>query len=547
MDHTLYEDSLYNSDEPEIFSDKAVQWIQDSNNSNYNGQIIFDLSTLANNGKFVAWSESFIEVPLVIGVSSSANNAINSFVTGLKNGSYQLINSVQIDYNNTTLVSLTPYTNFFINYKVLSTWSNDTLQKWGTSTFVAPDDTLGFQYLETNAASARGTGVSNNGVAPEAADFSTTASGLDNSGFLKRLQLNGPVGGAYTGLAVSSTQSLNNSGFNNVVAVTANRLYQFNLLLTMRMKDVTDLFCKMPLVKGGQVRMIINYNATSTLFAYVNAGTTWNIAANASLSQTYGTSCPWMASSGAAGQPSRALGNNAAITIANNVGSLNLGGTVLRNSILSSCRFYAPCYSMHPSAQANYLAEKTKLVEYIDIFNFNIPSVAANERFNTILSNGIIAPQYVLVIPVLSTIDSVISYPEYLSPFDSCPGTSAPYGSITNFNVRIGGRPIWAQNFTYDFESFMNEVSRINALNGGVDQELTSGLISMSDWQRGYRFYVCDVSRFIAADDFLPKSVSVEGTNNNGLPMSYVTFIAYKRKIIIDLETGALIKTPQQA
>ena len=165
-------------------------YIQDQNSGVYNGQILFDTSVLSNSGQWLAYSEAYIQIPFVMTFQSStdvsaANAYVQGFAMGLKNGYYQLIDSIQVDYNNKNIIGLQPFTNFFVNYKVMSSFSADDLKKWGPTIGFNPDSAGSGSYAA--AANANGDGSSNNVVNPASA--LTYASQIDpyNAGLLKRL------------------------------------------------------------------------------------------------------------------------------------------------------------------------------------------------------------------------------------------------------------------------------------------------------------------------------------------------------------------------
>ena len=64
-----------------LFSEKQMVYIPDSNGNSYpNSQILFDLASISNSGKFVDWKNAVLTVPLVLNLSatggsfSTANN-----------------------------------------------------------------------------------------------------------------------------------------------------------------------------------------------------------------------------------------------------------------------------------------------------------------------------------------------------------------------------------------------------------------------------------------------------------------------------------------
>ena len=135
-----------------------------------------------------------------------------------------------------------------------------------------------------------------------------------------------------------------------------------------------------------------------------------------------------------------------------------------------------------------------------------------------------------------------LNIPSYQSMFDSAPGTSSPLAAITNFNIQVAGENLFQQNFQYDFQTFINETSSLNAINGGASTSLTNGLIGHLEFENGYRYYVGNTSRRIESENSVPKSIVVQGQNNTSKAMDYICFIVFKRKITIDMKSGEIIE-----
>lgn len=85
------------------------------------------------------------------------------------------------------------------------------------------------------------------------------------------------------------------------------------------------------------------------------------------------------------------------------------------------------------------------------------------------------------------------------SVFDTAPGTTAPLADIIQFQVQLGGQNMFQQNFQYDYESFINETSAMNATDGGLSTGLTNCLIGHYEWEDQYRYYGWDLSLKIAS------------------------------------------------
>ena len=183
-----------------------------------------------------------------------------------------------------------------------------------------------------------------------------------------------------------------------------------------------------------------------------------------------------------------------------------LGG---KSNPLGSCRIYTPLYQMTPEFQAKYLASgKVKTIKYNDIYHFLVPNVSQGSMVNAILSNGIANMKRLVVVPILSASANGNISP-LLSPLTSDGGTPTMQLSLSNFNVQISGKNIYQQNQEYDWEQFIWEVRPSNNINGGLNDGLSTGLISQLDWQNQFRYYVVDLSRRVPSEDNVPKSLTL--------------------------------------
>jgi hypothetical protein len=277
----IYDDVSMHEQIEKPFTAKEMQVIYDSNNGDYNNQILFSTGQLANTGKYVDYQNAYIEVPVTMVLSASTAIAgANPFMMGLKDGSIQLIDSIILQYNGTNMVQQSIFTNVIQHFKILSSWTQDDLTKWGDSTLTYPDTTTGFRYTNNTAgsgtASPYGDGTSNNvvnPVTPAAITGAGTAStwqtgGLQgsNSRFLQRMQATAykpaeTVGqtqatGPLTPISATNVPQIAKKSFTN----PSGNLYVWQLLLTIRLKDMSDFFNKLPIMKASRIDLTINFN-----------------------------------------------------------------------------------------------------------------------------------------------------------------------------------------------------------------------------------------------------------------------------------------------
>jgi hypothetical protein len=551
-DDVVYELSQENQNVPEHFSDRQMIWVNDTNNRSYNGQVSFECSSFTNSGRWINYSEGFIQIPLVWGWASSVDRSAEltgALGLGLKNGYHQLIDSLEVLFGNLSVTQNVSFSNIFNTFKMLTTFSQDSLAKYGALLNFFPDSWESSGYVPTT--DVYGFGTFNNNVVYTLPNYSANASYPTgtvrvNEGFLKRLYntnipatLNDP-----TKTQTTVPWAFNTSGYNALgrahwrsTGAGIGRVYYTQAIATIRLKDISDFFAKLGMTKNAYIKFTINTNTANCLLPiaggdskYVPAGTQINL---------QGRSNPLMISANVANS-ALAVASAAAqdISIGIGVGTLTIAGQSITNSMMSSCRLYVPSYQMLPEAESQYLElHPTREIVYQDLYPFVIGSVPGGQAFSQILSNNVINPQYVLTVPFINSASgnnvTGTTLSPLSSPFASEPGTSSPGLSISQYNVQVSGRNIYQQNINYDFENFVSEIAQINALNGGQLDDFSSGLLSYDMWNSCYRFYVTDLSRGSVLDSMVPKAIQVSGVNSTTKIVDYYGFVVYKRKITI--------------
>lgn len=517
-------------------------YINDTNNGSYNSQITMDFSQIANSAKWASWSEATLEIPFTVVVENKsgtdADALINSFMVGLRNGAFNLINSLTVTYNNTNIVQLTDYTNHFITFKLMTSLSQSDLEKWSGSLYFSPDGSSSFE----SGTGPSGVGFTNNrpSVGPTGADMSTHKfpGSSANEGLYKRC-LN-PVDLTSTGNFYSTMideSKCNQQGLSYFKKAAAN-VYTYSIVATIRFKDLSDVFDKLPLVKGAFITMVLNYNSSTQTITSSGSGGTLTC----SVPNIVGQTNPIIVNSSDEWQPNNWLqGITGSFHISNNIASAKTStGVSYSNGILTACRMSIPIYTMNPSFEEQYVSQGIKEIYYTDIYQYTIKNIPKNGQINQLLTNGISQPLYVVVIPYLNKSSTGCDLDQYVNPFASEPGTTSPCGLITNFNVQVSGSNIFQQNQQMDYDTFLNELRQINAINGGNSTGLTSGLIDQTKFQYGFRYYVADLSRRLPRDD-VSRSIQILGQNNTNLTFDYICFVGYQRALKIDLRSGSLV------
>jgi hypothetical protein len=415
---------------------------------------------------------------------------------------------------------------------------------------------------------------------------SNVAPSLTNS--LTSNQVSLLAGAASTATYPVSTASGYNQIFQSYVRkASTTRSIVFDAVI--RLKDIADFFQKCPLLKGSTMRIYLNTNQvyfTVGVCAAVVAGTVSTTSGSAgSVMAQSNTGCialtsapiilggggtnPVMVASMDLGQGSYELvpalpGLKTVVPSAPE--SVKIGLSIVRTQFTSgqftdtvsapvtSVRLYAPAYTMSPIAEQRYLSlTPSKKIVYNDLFQYSFTGVTSGQTFSFLVTNGIPNIRGILVIPLLpkasngtaSTYDTTtplagITASSLLSPFSTTGGTPDPI-SLTNFQIQISGKNLFINNLQYDFETFLEQLSCSNQLNGGLTTSLSSGLIGFEDFEGLYRYYYGNAGRSVPSEDGVAKAVQVSGTNNSPVTIDFMVFIEFERQITVDVRTGARI------
>jgi hypothetical protein len=534
-------------------AEKQVLYVSDSNGNSYNGQIRLDTRILSSQDLWNDYSEGHLELPYQITYKSSADatgaGVVNGFMLGLKCGYHQLTDQIQVSLNGTSVVQQTPFSNLHMSYRMMTTWSDDDLSKHGYFCGFYPDSSGSHSF--SGAASRNGGGMSNNVVALPSANglhvwsLGAAANGslrATNSGLLQRLELTSfPATSndqGYGGLATINTSGFASSVGKNYVSDNGqgglNRIWTWNILACIRLKDLADFFDKMPITKGSWITMTVSYNSSSFEVTSAAAPNPTMIL-NGQPTINTGRTNPVMVSSANVNNPCVSLVNGA------NSVSCSVGGAYAS----LGARIYVPSYRIKPGYEAQLLKRNpVKKFKYCDIINYNITGVLTTTSFRQIITNSIKNPRAVVVIPQVnpaSNSDGNININPLHSPFDSSPHTTCPMGAINNFNVQLNGKNVFQENYYYDFEAFRNELSQINCIDGGSTVGCANGLIGYKEWDNAYRYYVANLLRQSSLTPGSSMSVVVQGTNNTDSTMDYYVFVEHEKEAAIELITGRLV------
>lgn len=244
-----------------------------------------------------------------------------------------------------------------------------------------------------------------------------------------------------------------------------------------------------------------------------------------------------------------------------------LAGLVGVGQLSKSVYLYIPAYTFNPPFESSYLSSPVKVIKYTDIYQYQVLAIPGGQQFNNLLTNGIANIKSVLILPFYSgtfstaplfTPSGITGYPGaislssntgfntgvsvFQSPFDPAgTGPTSPLCFLTNFNVQVSGQNAIYNVEKYSFEQFNNQLYGQNSVNGGLTDGLTSGLIGRKEFDMEYCYYYVNVERMLPAEETVPKSIQILGTNLSSRAIDLYCFIEYGMEIKIDAMTGARV------
>jgi hypothetical protein len=604
MDNLVFDEAVNSTIDQSEFISKKWIYVNDNNSQNYSSQIVLDSTPLSNAGGWINWSEAYIALPLVVQLTSTLPASLNDaksvtadYSWAFKSGFWNIINSMNVEFNNQNIIQQTPLTNVFRSFKANTSFSQDDLLNEGSSLGFCPDNAGSWRY--DTADSARGRGLSNNrdAINPVSTTIygsnsvwttasSTAMAGTYQVGTSLYSGAGNPSsfpGSQYSmndGLAQRQTwygyDALSTSQGDICGIAEAGSIYRsqkvkladgnivWYVYAKLRLKDLNEYFEKCPLLKGSTIRFYINTNQALTSFtttapsadvatAVITPGTITTTAVQV----IGGLTNPLMVASRDLGSGCSALASDTyalSVSIVKNVfqSQLSLGGNAYQagQSSLTAVRLYAPVYQFNPLAQQRYLQlAPTKKVVYRDIFQYQFSGIKPDDNFNFLVSNGIPNIKSVLVVPYVAggdngattpTAGDGLAYSTLLSPYASTPAMPDPI-PLSNFNILVSGVNLFLNNQLYDYEQFRQELMSSNQLNGNLTTGLTSGLISEDMFSRGYRYYYGNCSRILPAEAGVSRSIQIIGQNKSKVRVSLLVFVEFEKSMTIDITTGARI------
>ncbi|DBA02440.1 TPA: hypothetical protein N0F65_008654 [Lagenidium giganteum] len=393
------------------------------------------------------------------------------------------------------------YKLYWNNIRAQTEWTAAEVSKHGADAMLYPDDWNSMAY---SAASTAGDGFVNNGT--YTADIlGTTATGsslLLNKGYTNRLLSTPPPVATTTttlgwptlksGVSQAIAQQHGRGAFVAGLTTAGNIMGTWYYMLKIRLTDLHPIFKELDLVANPQLKLRLRVNTGYTDIT-VASGRVMSLSSTVMSAATSGNYFPF---------------------------------TTSRLLIPLTCR-YLDCYAQYFPGRAGT----------------GVSTTQQNASFNFQLSGTWKNIKYVALIPFSETSSghfATATAQQFQSPFDSALWTCQAGSSIRGFQVQVGNTNVFPKAIDYDYEQFLDEFGKINAINGDHSRELTNGLIDLQKWSTVNRVLIADCSR--STDPDVPQSVNVAGVNGSCQGTNVLVLVVYKKSFDIDRLTGEVAR-----
>ena len=252
-----------------------------SSSGNYsNGQIVFETSQLSNNGRWCDYGmDSYFSFPLMLtctmatqaGVAidwTGADVKATDYLVALKNSNYNIINTMQVEYGNNSVLQQTSGLNQYINFRLNTEMDSQDEALNGPTIGYARDTSTSWRYESAALGSSHGRGLCNNANSAQKPNSASEFYGeCTNEGMWKR-QLNyqktttaGVVQTLPNGrdiLLGNDNSRIKNAGQNYTESTAGYKVFYYDCIL--RLRDL-PFFQKLPnLLRGSYMKVTFGLN-----------------------------------------------------------------------------------------------------------------------------------------------------------------------------------------------------------------------------------------------------------------------------------------------
>ena len=570
IDNLVFEQALYDEPVEKPFLKKDLIFVPDTNpSSTYStNQITFSTEVLSNNGKYNAFAEGLISIPLVVVARRSAGNGAGlamsdaDYLLAFKNSHVNLIHSMSVDYNSVNVIQPVQYLNSYLTFKQHVEMSSEDEALNGPLLGYAKDSSTSWAF--SAADSPQGKGIMNHFNPVLKINYAGPYEGeIANEGMIKRQGYFGKfVDGNGKHLLLNATD---NAGRGiNATNMIVNESADIKVLYydcTIRLKDLL-FFQNLPPIRSGTVRINLTLN-NNVSFNFVK-NTAGNLVVS-NVQNTTGLTNPLMLAPvcarirthanfasdmtdatiatmanvdlpcGSAALPA-ADGNT--YTVAMAIGNCVQNGVTYSHT-KQQCRLYVPYYQFSPLAEQKYLQNREKVIDYLDVQYYAFDAKAQG-AFNQLITNGVSRMKRLIMIGILTSAANEGISP-MSSPFATEPATTSPF-MLTNFNVQVGQINLYPNSISFSYEHFLQELNGQQGLNGNLIQGSTSSRISLTDYNNNYKYIVINLDRKLPENEDVAQSLGVSGVLSSLKDITFHCFIEQYKSMVVNVETGARVR-----
>jgi hypothetical protein len=237
-------------------------------------------------------------------------------------------------------------------------------------------------------------------------------------------------------------------------------------------------------------------------------------------------------------------------TVKSQISVCQVPATVIAGSIahtMTQCVFQACFVKMTAAADEQYSRSPSKEVAWLECYaqyGGGLANIAAGGQVNQLISGSFPKLRKLVILPFIAVSANGTSG---LSPLNSTfaaeGGTLSAFvgnSAVSLMNVRLGVNNVYPKDIEYGYENYLQTVQGDGAMNGGLENGMSCGLISQSDWESSYGYRVVDLSRHEQANDLQPQNISVKFKNQSTRAMDYIVLVYYEKSCGIDCQRGLL-------
>ena len=483
--------------EPVVYEKYYVD-LNDQNQSNYKNQmLIFDLPSLALQDAYLDLSNSIFRIPMQTTMTSASADFLTTDLQNLvafKGHSTSIVDSLQIMVDNQVLRTFSSHSEVVSYFNKITSMSKD---------------------YENVVASSSLNHALDGGVPTY-----TDAQGEHQLGNTSVSAKNGRI----TKFAASSYQgtvNITNKSKSHYVVENAKKI-TYNYILEIPLKDLDEVFAKIPLLRGFYPKISMQIHTGSCSFTSAA-----KVITAYTSTTTYGT-LPFMLNQASLAETNGILNSatSSLVTIETAILKNSLSGAA--NPLLGACQLHA-CF-VKPRLDADKMLSRRPPVEinYNQAMFQTLRDVAPNTAFSFQISSSSSKPSYLLIhtrmadsihmsntagLTTFASTPHAVPTSSMASPFSASPMTTKAYSSMTQFQINVGGNPLYtrgALNVDYDF--FNDNFRSFNSLSGGGDEKQASGLIDREKWEKLYGYIVVDLKKYEMFSNWVsPKDITIKG------------------------------------